>query len=63
MNAGLALVLSLPLFAVAFTKKNEMPTGATIFIAPLHLALISVSAIALFLTLVAWGVAGEFSAY
>ncbi len=63
LNTGLALVLSLPLFAISFTRKNEMPQGAAIFIAPLHLALISVSALVLFLILVAWGVAGEFSAY
>lgn len=63
LNAGLALVLSLPLFAMAFTKKNEMPTGAAILVVPLHLALISVSAISLFLILVAWGVAGEISAF
>ena len=63
LNIGLALTLSLPLFAASFTRKGEMPTGALIFIAPLHLAAISAAAIALFLILVAWGVAGEFSAY
>jgi len=63
INVGLAFVLSLPLFAAAFTKKNEMPTGAAIFVVPLHLAMLSISAIFLFLILVAWGMAGEISAY
>jgi len=63
LNIGLALVLSQPLFALAFTKKNEMPEGAAIFIAPFHLALLSIASIALFLIMVAWGIAGEFSAY
>jgi hypothetical protein len=63
LNIGLALVLSLPLFAVSFTRKNEMPTSIAIMIVPLHLSLISVAALMLFLILVAWGVAGEFSAF
>jgi len=63
LNAGLALVLSVPLFAMSFTRKNEMPQNAAIFTAPLHLALLSISALALFLILIAWGVAGEFSAF
>ena len=63
INIGLAFVLSLPLFAISLTKKGEMPTNAAIFMAPLHLGLLGISALALFLILVAWGVAGEFSAY
>ena len=63
INVGLAFVLSLPLFAISLTKKNEMPTNASIFLAPVHLGLLSISALALFLILVAWGLAGEFAAY
>lgn len=63
INIGLAFVLSLPLFAISLTKKDEMPTNASIFLAPVHLGLLSISALALFLILVAWGLAGEFAAY
>ena len=63
LNIGLALVLSLPLFALSFTRKSELPKGAALLVAPLHLGLLSVCAFALFLILVAWGLAGEFSAY
>ena len=63
MNVGLALILSLPLFAITFTKQNKVPAGKAILFVPLHLALLSVAAFAMFLILVAWGLAGEFSAY
>ncbi|MEX0298286.1 MAG: hypothetical protein AB3N28_04400 [Kordiimonas sp.] len=63
LNIGLMLVLSLPLFAMSFVRQNTMPEGAAVMFVPLHLALISIAAAALFLILVAWGVAAEFSAY
>lgn len=63
LNAGLALVLSLPLFAISFTKQDEMPTNGAIFLVPAHLALLCFGALMLLLILVSWGIAGEFSAY
>lgn len=63
INVGLALVLSLLLFALSFTKQNEMPKDGAIMYVPLHLGLLCVAAGALFLITVAWGIAGEFSAY
>jgi len=63
LNIGLMLVLSMPLFALSFTRENRMPDGLALVFAPLHLGIISVAAVALFLILVAWGVAGEFTAY
>ncbi|UTW59359.1 beta-lactamase family protein [Kordiimonas sp. SCSIO 12603] len=63
MNVGLALILSLPLFAISFTRQNKVPAGKAILFVPLHLALLSVAAFAMFLIMVAWGLAGEFSAY
>ncbi|MBL4836873.1 MAG: serine hydrolase [Kordiimonadaceae bacterium] len=63
MNVGLMLVLSVPLFALSFTRRNHMPEGVAIMLAPAHLAFLTFASLALFLILVAWGVAGEFSAY
>ncbi|MBV1901493.1 MAG: beta-lactamase family protein [Kordiimonadaceae bacterium] len=63
INVGLMLVLSVPLFALSFTRRNHMPEGVAIMLAPAHLAFLTFAAIALFLILVAWGMAGEFSAY
>lgn len=63
LNAGVALTLSVPLFALSFVRKNELPKGVGIFLAPLHLATLSIASIVLFLILIVWGLAGEFSAY
>jgi len=63
INAGLAFILSLPIFALAFTTGGEMPKDSGILYVPLHLALLCIAAVALFLITVAWGIAGEFSAY
>ncbi len=63
LNIGLVLVLSLPLFALSFVRHNRMPEGSALMYVPFHLALISIAAVALFLILIAWGMAAEFSAY
>lgn len=63
LNIGVALTLSVPLFALSFVKKNELPEGAGVFTAPLHLAAMSIASIVLFLILIVWGLAGEFNAY
>ena len=63
MNIGLMLVMSVPMFALSFTRRNHMPAGAAIAIVPAHLAILTVAALTLFLILISWGVAGEFSAY
>jgi len=63
LNVGLAFVLSLPLYAISLVRKQELPTGAGIVYAPLHLATLSISSVMLFLILVMWGLAGEFGAY
>lgn len=63
LNVGLMLVLSLPLFALSFVRHNHMPEGPALMYVPFHLALVSIAAMALFLILIAWGMAAEFSAY
>ncbi|NVJ96919.1 MAG: beta-lactamase family protein [Alphaproteobacteria bacterium] len=64
LNIGLMLVLSLPMFAMSFVRRQNMPKdGVALLFAGPHLGLISLAAIALFLTTVIWGVAGTFSAY
>lgn len=63
MNLGLALLLSLPLYAWQFTRKADMPTGPAAFIAPIHLTALTAASLLLFLMAAAWGVAGHLSPY
>lgn len=63
LNIGLMLVLSLPMFVLSFAKKKTIPTaGIAILTAP-HLTLVAIAALAVFFTLVLWGVAGTFAPY
>ncbi len=63
LNVGLMLVLSVPMFVLSFARKREIPSkGVAILTAP-HLALVAVSALIIFFTLVLWGVAGTFTPY
>lgn len=63
LNIGIMAILTTPLFTVSFSKTENFPEGLMQPLAKVHLILISASAISLFLILVAWGVAGTFSAY
>lgn len=60
LNGGLMLILTLPMFALSFARKGEMPAGIGIFLGPLHLTLLTAAALVLFLLTVAWGLAGTF---
>ncbi|MBO6504183.1 MAG: serine hydrolase [Kordiimonadaceae bacterium] len=63
LNIGLMLVLSLPMFVMSFAKKKTIPTaGAAILTAP-HLTVVAIASLAVFFTLVLWGVAGTFAPY
>ncbi len=63
LNIGLMAVLTVPMFTVSFSRKDKLPQGLIEPVVKLHLILLSASAISLLLMLVAWGVAGTFSAY
>ncbi len=63
LNIGLMLVLSLPMFVLSFARKKTIPTaGVAILTAP-HLTLVAIASLAVFFTLVLWGVAGTFAPY
>lgn len=63
LNIGLMLVLSLPMFVMSFAKRKTIPTaGIAILTAP-HLTLVAIASLAVFFTLVLWGVAGTFAPY
>ncbi len=63
MNAGLALILTLPMFMLSFIKNPGDIKGLRVIFIPLHLGLLSIAAIALLFILVVWGIGGEFSAF
>lgn len=63
LNVGLMLVLSLPMFVLSFARKKAIPTHGTALLTAPHLVLVAVSALAIFFTLVLWGVAGTFAPY
>lgn len=60
LNIGLMLVLSLPMFVMSFAKKTIPTAGAAILTAP-HLTVVAIASLAVFFTLVLWGVAGTFA--
>ncbi len=63
LNIGLMLVLSLPMFVLSFARKRSIPTSGLALLTAPHLALVAVSALTIFFTLVLWGVAGTFRPY
>lgn len=63
LNIGLMLLLALPMFVFSFARNKTIPTTGWAALTGLHLALIAASALAVFLTLVMWGVAGTFAPY
>jgi CubicO group peptidase (beta-lactamase class C family) len=63
LNVGLMLILSVPLFALSFTRRGLMPErGFAFILAGPHLAFLSLAAMTLFLVTVALGLAGNFTA-
>lgn len=64
LNLGLMLLLALPMLAMTFVRQQNMPqSGLALLLAGPHLGLISLAALALFLSSIIWGMAGTFTAY
>lgn len=63
LNVGVMLVLAMPMFVMSFARKHEIPNDISKLYVPIHLTAIAVAALAVFFTLILWGVAGTFSAY
>ena len=59
INVGLAALLTLPLFAIQFSRRDIMPSGAGLLAGSLHLTALTAAALTLFALAIAWGVAGE----
>lgn len=59
LNVGLAALLTLPLFAIQFSRRDIMPSGAGLLAGSLHLTALTAAALTLFALAIAWGVAGE----
>jgi len=63
INIGLMLLLALPMFVFSLARHKAIPTSGPALLVGPHLALVAASALAVFLTLVMWGVAGTFAPY
>ncbi|TNE64286.1 MAG: class A beta-lactamase-related serine hydrolase [Alphaproteobacteria bacterium] len=62
LNAGLMLVLTLPLFCISFQKRGLMPQkGVAFLIAVPHLLALMFAALAMLAILSTWGLAGTFT--
>ena len=59
LNVGLAALLTLPLFAIQFSRRDIMPSGVGLLAGSLHLTALTAAALTLFALAIAWGVAGE----
>ena len=59
MNIGMMGILAMPIFALKFSKNNNMPQGISLILAGPHLTLLTVASLILFLLMNAWGIAGE----
>lgn len=62
LNIGLMFVITMPFFAMNFSKTNKMPRGfAKVLFTNIHLTLLTASTIALFLWAMTVNISGEFT--